>query len=506
MYPGHWARMKPSTPAVINAQTGASTSWQELDERSNRIVNLLRERGVEPGDHMALLMENHLQYFDIAWAAFRSGIYITCINRYLTAAEAAYIVNDSGAKVIIASASVAASTELLEHLKDCPNRLLARGDLSGWESLTSALQNHSSKPQAEQLAGDSMLYSSGTTGRPKGIKRPLSGKSVELGIPGVEANSTYKINEHSIYLSPAPLYHAAPFGFCMRTLSAGGTVVMMEKFDPLKSLENIERFKVTHSQWVPTMFVRMLKLEAAERARFDLSSHSCAIHAAAPCPMEVKQQMMSWWGPIIWEYYAGTERNGSTIIGPHDWLAHPGSVGQAASGVLHICAEDGTELPTGEEGLIYFEQPQRPFEYHNAPDKTAESAHPQHPGWTALGDVGYLNEEGYLYLTDRKAYLIISGGVNIYPQEIEDALIMHDGVADVAVFGIPNPDFGEEVKAIVQAAPGTDADDALRDDLLAYARQHLAAYKVPRSIDFRVELPRLPTGKLYKRKLRDEYW
>jgi len=506
MYPGHWARTKPATPAVINAETGASTSWQELDERSNRIVNLLRARGVNNGDHIALLMENHLQYFDIAWAAFRCGIYITCINRYLTAEEAAYIVNDSGAKVVIASAAVAASAELLEHLQGCPVRLLARGELPGWESLTTALESHDSTPQTEQLAGDSMLYSSGTTGRPKGIKRPLNGQSVELGIPGVEANSPYEIDEHSIYLSPAPLYHAAPFGFCMRTLSAGGTVVMMEKFDPLKSLENIERFKITHSQWVPTMFVRMLKLDAKERERFDLSSHRCAIHAAAPCPVEVKQQMMAWWGPIIWEYYAGTERNGSTIINPEEWLAHPGSVGQAASGVLHICAEDGTELPTGEEGLIYFEQPQRPFEYHNAPDKTADSAHPLHPGWTALGDVGYLDEDGYLYLTDRKAYLIISGGVNIYPQEIEDALIMHEGVADVAVFGIPNPDFGEEVKAVVQAAPGTDADDALRDDLLAYAREHLAAFKVPRSIDFRVELPRLPTGKLYKRKLRDEYW
>ena len=505
MYPGHWAKIKPATPAVINAETGATTSWQELDERSNRIVNLLRERGVNTGDHIALLMENHLQYFDVAWAAFRSGIYITCINRYLTAEEAAYIVNDSGAKAIIASGAIAATAELLEHLHDCPTRLLARGELPGWESLATTLQNHASTPQAEQLAGDSMLYSSGTTGRPKGIKRPLNGQPVQLGIPGVDPNSPYKIDDHSIYLSPAPLYHAAPFGFCMRTLSSGGTVVMMEKFDALKSLENIERFNITHSQWVPTMFVRMLKLEAAERKRFDLSSHRCAIHAAAPCPVEVKQQMMAWWGPIIWEYYAGTERNGSTIISPHDWLAHPGSVGQAASGVLHICAEDGTELPTGEEGLIYFEQPERPFEYHNAPEKTAESAHPNYPGWTALGDVGYLDKDGFLYLTDRKAYLIISGGVNIYPQEIEDALIMHESVADIAVFGVPNADFGEEVKAVVQAAPDTKADDALRDDLMAHARDHLAAFKVPRSIDFRAELPRLPTGKLYKRKLRDEY-
>lgn len=506
MYPGHWANVKANTPAIIHAETGETTTWRELDDRSNTLVNLLRDRGVNNGDHIALLMENHLQYFDVAWAAFRSGIYITCINRYLTAEEAAYIVNDSGAKVVIASGAVEASTELIEHLQDCPTRLLARGELPGWESLTTALAVHDATPQTEQLAGDSMLYSSGTTGQPKGIKRPLNGLSVEFGIPGVDANSPYNIDEHSVYLSPAPLYHAAPFGFCMRTLCLGGTVVMMQKFDALESLANIERFKITHSQWVPTMFVRMLKLSVEEREQFDLSSHRCAIHAAAPCPVEVKQQMMAWWGPIIWEYYAGTERNGSTIIGPHDWLAHPGSVGQAASGVLRICAEDGTEMPAGEEGLIYFEQATRPFEYHNAPEKTADSGHPLHPGWTALGDVGYVDDDGFLFLTDRKAYLIISGGVNIYPREIEDALIMHPSIADVAVFGVPNPDFGEEVKAVVQTAAGVTGNDALKNDLIAYAREHLAAFKVPRSIDFRDELPRLPTGKLYKRKLRDEYW
>lgn len=506
MYPGHWANIKASRPAIIHAETGETISWRQLDDRSNVIVNMLRARGVGVGDHVALLMENHLQYFDIAWAAFRSGIYITCINRYLTAEETAYIVNDSGAKVIFASTAVPATVELLPHLSNCPTRLLSRGELPGWESFDDALATFDATPQTEQLAGDSMLYSSGTTGQPKGIKRPLNGLSVEQGIPGVDANSPYQIDEHTIYLSPAPLYHAAPFGFCMRTLSLGGTVVMMEKFDALRSLQNIERFGITHSQWVPTMFVRMLKLDSTERDQFDLTSHRCAIHAAAPCPVEVKQQMMTWWGPIIWEYYAGTERNGSTIIGPHDWLAHPGSVGKAASGVLHICAEDGTEMPAGEEGLIYFEQPTRPFQYHNAPEKTVSSQHPQHPGWTALGDVGYVDDDGFLFLTDRKAYLIISGGVNIYPQEIEDALIMHNSVADVAVFGVPNVDFGEEVKAVVQVAPGLVADDALKSELQAYARTHLAAFKVPRSIDYTDELPRLPTGKLYKRKLRDEYW
>jgi fatty-acyl-CoA synthase len=292
----------------------------------------------------------------------------------------------------------------------------------------------------------------------------------------------------------------------MRTLSMGGTVVMMERFDALLALENIERFGVTHSQWVPTMFVRMLKLDPSARERFDLSSHRCAIHAAAPCPVQVKTQMMQWWGPIIWEYYAGTERNGSTLVGPEDWLAHPGTVGRARSGVLHICDEQGVEVGVGEEGLIYFEQSARPFTYHNAPEKTAESGHPAHDNWTALGDVGYVDEEGYLYLTDRKAYLIISGGVNIYPREIEDILIIHDKVSDAAVFGVPNEEFGEEVKAVVEPAPGVSAGPELAEELTLYVREHLAGFKVPRSIDFTDELPRLPTGKLYKRVLRDKYW
>jgi len=506
MYPGHWSQVKPDTPAIIHADTGERTSWQELDDRSNQLVNLFRDRSIKVGDHIALLMENHLQYFEIAWAAFRSGIYITCINRYLTAEEAAYIVNDSGAKAVISSGEIAATEDLLAHLQDCPHRLIARGDAAGWESLETALQGFDFSPQEEQLQGDSMLYSSGTTGRPKGIKRPLPNASVTLGIPGVDTSSPYKFDDHSIYLSPAPLYHAAPFGFCMRVLCLGGTVVMMPRFDEQKALAHIEQFNITHSQWVPTMFVRMLKLDPDIRSRYDLSSHQCAVHAAAPCPTEVKHQMMDWWGPIIWEYYAGTERNGSTIIGPEDWLAHPGSVGRAVSGTLRICDEDGTELPPKKEGLIYFEQPARPFEYHNAPEKTAESGHPDHPNWTALGDVGYVDEEGFLFLTDRKAYLIISGGVNIYPREIEDALIMHPDVTDVAVFGIPNAEFGEEVKAVVQAAPGVQTDPELTAALIQWSRDHLASYKVPRSFDYMDELPRLPTGKLYKRLLREPFW
>ena len=506
MYPGHWATVKPHADAVIDATTGAKLSWQELDQRSNQVAQLLYARGLRPGDHISLLMQNDLAFFEIAWAAYRSGLYITCINRYLTADEAAYIINDSNSKALFTADALAIAGELPNLTNQCSQRFITGATTAGYESYEAVLEGQPDTPLAEQPAGDAMLYSSGTTGQPKGIKRPLSGEHISGGFPGLEVNNPYGINAETIYLSPAPLYHAAPFGYCMRTLALGGQIVMMQRFDPKLSLKYIEHYRVTHSQWVPTMFVRMLKLPQEARHRYDLSSHRCALHAAAPCPVEIKQQMMTWWGPILWEYYAGTERNGSTVIGPEEWLAHPGSVGKAHSGVLHICDEDGTEQKPGDEGMIYFEQPTMAFEYHNAPEKTLSATHPTHANWSSLGDVGYVDAEGYLYLTDRKAYMIISGGVNIYPREIEDALILHPSVEDVAVFGVPNPDFGEEVKAVVQPSQGVAHDQHLVDDLMSFAKQHLAAYKIPRSIDFTDELPRLPTGKLYKRLLKDKYW
>lgn len=506
MYPGHWATVKPHADAVIDATTGAKLSWQELDQRSNQVAQLLYARGLRPGDHISLLMQNDLAFFEIAWAAYRSGLYITCINRYLTADEAAYIINDSNSKALFTADALAIAGELPNLTNQCSQRFITGATTAGYESYEAVLEGQPDIPLAEQPTGDAMLYSSGTTGQPKGIKRPLSGEHISGGFPGLEVNNPYGINAETIYLSPAPLYHAAPFGYCMRTLALGGQIVMMQRFDPELSLEYIEHYRVTHSQWVPTMFVRMLKLPQEARHRYDLSSHRCALHAAAPCPVEIKQQMMTWWGPILWEYYAGTERNGSTVIGPEEWLAHPGSVGKAHSGVLHICDEDGTEQKPGDEGMIYFEQPTMAFEYHNAPEKTLSATHPTHANWSSLGDVGYVDAEGYLYLTDRKAYMIISGGVNIYPREIEDALILHPSVEDVAVFGVPNPDFGEEVKAVVQPSQGVAHDQHLVDDLMSFAKQRLAAYKIPRSIDFTDELPRLPTGKLYKRLLKDKYW
>ena len=313
-------------------------------------------------------------------------------------------------------------------------------------------------------------------------------------------------DSNTVYLSPAPLYHAAPIGFCNATLTLGGTVVMMPRFDEIGALKAISEHQVTHSQWVPTMFTRMLKLPAEEREQFDLSSHKVAIHAAAPCPRGVKEQMMDWWGPIIYEYYGGTELNGLTHVDPHTWLKKPGTVGAPILGTLHICDEEGTELPTGEPGIVYFELPEMPFRYLKDDEKTKEAQHPVHPNWSKLGDVGYVDDDGYLFLTDRATFMIISGGVNIYPQEIEDAMIMHPKVHDVAVVGVPDEEMGEAVKAVVQLMPDLKPDEAVTEEIMAFTREHIAHYKCPRSIDYEDELPRLPTGKLYKRLLKDRYW
>ena len=351
-----------------------------------------------------------------------------------------------------------------------------------------------------------MLYSSGPTGRPKGIKVPLSGEPLggAGGLLGL-TQALYQMDENVRYLSPAPLYHSAPLRYNMAVMRHGGTSVIMERFDPEEALALIEKHQLTHGQFVPTMFVRMLKLPEADRLRYDVSSLKVAIHAAAPCPVPVKQAMMDWWGPVIHEYYAGTEGNGFCAAGPQEWLAHPGTVGRPLLGAVHICDDDGRELPPGETGTIYFSDGGT-FEYHNDPDKTADSQHPSQRGWTTLGDMGYLDDDGFLFLTDRKTFMIISGGVNIYPQEVENLLVTHEKVADVAVFGVPNEEFGEEVKAVVQPISMALAGPELAEELIAFCRANLAHLKCPRSVDFEAELPRHPTGKLYKRLLRDRYW
>jgi len=496
----------PDHPAVVMGASGEVITHGELEARSQRLAQLLHAQGLRPGDHLAVLMENHPRYFEVFWAAMRSGLYVTPINWHLKAEEAGYIVEDCGASALVTSKALEpVATELAPHLGNVRVRLVVDGPVEGYERLEDAVAAYPAEPLDEEVEGAWMFYSSGTTGRPKGILPPLSGAPFGSQMPALPMamQMLYGFSGETRYLCPAPLYHAAPLGWSTSTQRIGGTVVVMERFDPEDALALIERERVTHAQLVPTHFVRMLKLPEERRSAFDLSSLQVAIHAAAPCPVEVKRQMLDWWGPIIHEYYAGSEGNGMCAIGPEEWLEHPGSVGRPLSGTIHILDEDGEALPPGEPGQIWFESG-AVFEYHNDPEKTKGAFNER--GWSSLGDVGYLDEDGYLYLTDRISHMIISGGVNIYPQEIEDLLTMHPAVADVAVIGVPDPEMGEQVKAVVQPADPAQAGPELEAELIAACRARLAGYKCPRSVDFVDELPRLPTGKLLKRELRLRYW
>ncbi|MEY4174539.1 MAG: hypothetical protein RI900_1704 [Actinomycetota bacterium] len=511
MYPGAFLETHPDKPALIMGGSGFTQTFAELDAAANRLSHLLRAAGVQPGDHVALCMENHDRYFEIVWGCHYAGAVYTACSSRLTSGELSYIINDCTAKVFITSKYKAdQAAEIVEATPGVGLRLMLDGTIPGYESYEAAVAAHPGTPlPAPRIAGTDMLYSSGTTGQPKGVAREFEAKPLETTAGGVSPLLTmlFGVTNDSVYLSPAPFYHAAPLRFSMSAQQLGCTVVAMEHFDPELYLQLVERHGATVSQVVPTMFVRMLKLPAEVRASYDVSSLQCVIHAAAPCPKQVKKEMIEWFGPIIHEYYAGTEGNGFVYCNSQMWLAHEGTVGTPINCVVHICGDEGEELPRGESGTIYFEGGAN-FEYHNDPEKTRGSRHPSQP-WSTLGDVGYLDDDNFLYLTDRKAYMIISGGVNIYPQEAENVLVGHPKVIDVAVFGIPNEDFGEEVKAVVQpvAMPdGQEAADALARELIAYCRSQLADVKCPRSIDFREELPRHPTGKLYKRLLKDEYW
>jgi acyl-CoA synthetase (AMP-forming)/AMP-acid ligase II len=505
MYPGITAAETPDKLAYRMAESGVGVTYRELDERSNRAAQLFRSLGLKRGDHIAICMENHEQFFAVCWGAQRAGLYYTTISSRLTAPEVEYIVDDCGAQVLIVSRGRYEMAAVLQGA--CP-KLVGRfgvdGAAPGVDSWDEACAAHPATPIADESEGAPMLYSSGTTGRPKGVKHALPEGPIGSPPPLIRGIMLlYGGTADSIYLSPAPLYHAAPLGFTMGMLRLGATVIVMEHFDAERALALIEKERVTHSQWVPTMFVRMLKLPEEVRARYDVSTLRYAIHAAAPCPVHVKEKMIEWWGPVIHEYYAGTEGNGFCVIDSAQWLEHKGSVGRPTNATVHVLDDEFKELPPGEVGTIYFESDAK-YEYHNDPAKTASARSPQ--GWTTLGDVGYVDDEGWLFLTDRKAFMIISGGVNIYPQETEDCLIEHAKVTDVAVIGVPNEDFGEEVKAVVQPANMTDAGPALEQELLAWCRERISAIKCPRSIDFEAELPRHPTGKLYKRLLRDRYW
>ena len=499
------AEQTPDAPALVMATSGDTVSYAALEDRSRRLAQALRSRGVPAGDHVAVLMENNRHYLPVAWAAQRSGLYYTAINSHLRRGEVQYVLDDCGAVALIASEAMAEVVAGLD-LARIPVRV-GVGDLPGFERYEDVVAGAARLPAEDEAEGREMLYSSGTTGRPKGVRKPLPG--TPLGDPSATPvllaqalSAQGGVGPGSVYLCPAPLYHSAPLVYSMSMQRLGATVVVMERFDPRQCLEVIQRHGVTHAQFVPTMFIRMLRLPEAERERYDLSSLRFAIHAAAPCPVAVKRQMLEWWGPIIHEYYAGTEDIGSTYITPEEWLVHPGSVGRPL-GECHILDEDGEERPPGESGVVWFGGG-RPFEYHNDPEKTASVTNDR--GWRTLGDIGYVDHDGYLYLTDRRAHMIISGGVNIYPQEAENVLAGHPAVADVAVIGVPDPEMGEAVRAVVQPVDPAAAGPDLEAELLAHCRSELATYKCPRQVDFVTELPRDPNGKLYKRLLRERYW
>jgi len=505
VHPYIHAAETPDKPAYIMAGSGETVTYRQLDERSNRIAQMFRARGLKVGDHIAIFLENHARFFEICWAAQRSGLVYTAVSSRLTAAEVDFIVGDCGAKLLVTSKYLEKpAAELASLMPGVTSRLMVDGTIAGYEPFEATVAAYPATRIADEVSGHDMLYSSGTTGRPKGVMVPLTGEPIDVVAPSFQLTSRiYGFDGNTVYLSPAPLYHAAPLRFNLSIMRLGGTSVIMEHFDAEDYLRQVAKYQATHTQVVPTMFVRMLKLPSEVRNRYDVSSLKCAIHAAAPCPIPVKEQMIDWWGPILHEYYGGTEGNGLTMLNAQEWLAHKGSVGRAVVGKIKVVGEDGEEMPPGESGAVYFAEG-REFAYHNDPKKTAESRHPK--GWSTLGDVGYLDAEGYLYLTDRKAFMIISGGVNIYPQEAENVLINHPAVVDVAVFGVPNEEFGEEVKAVVQPRDMGEAGPALADDLIAFCKQHLSPIKCPRSVDFEAELPRHPTGKLYKRLLRDRYW
>ena len=508
MYTGKHAHLRPLQPAFIMANSGEAVTYAELEARANRLAHLFRNRGLKRLDHYAIFMENNSRYLEACGAGERAGIYYTCVNSYLTAGELAYIVNNSQSRILITS--VAKLDVAREALRQCPKVELcivadgsSEGDrIVGLRDATSRLPR---TPIEDECIGTAMLYSSGTTGRPKGILRPLPEQPPTQQLPIFDfLQRLWQYREGMIYLSPAPLYHSAPQAAVNLTIRMGGTAIIMESFDPERYLELVEKRGVTHSQLVPTMFSRMLKLPQAVRSRYDLSSLEIAIHAAAPCPAAVKDDMIKWWGPIIHEYYGATEGLGFTACNSAEWLAHRGTVGRVLLGELHILDEDMKECPTGTAGTIWFKTA-TPFEYFNDPSKTREARSPDGT-LSTVGDVGYVDNDGYLHLTDRATFTIISGGVNIYPQECENLLITHPKIADAAVFGVPNADLGEEVKAVVQPMPGVHVGPDLAEELILFCSQSLSRQKVPRSIDFEDQLPRLPTGKLYKRLLRDRYW
>lgn len=502
MHPHHHAQTMPDKPACIMAGTGETLRYADLETRANQCAHRLRALGLRRGDVIAVMVDNEPALFPLAWAAQRTGLYLTSISTKSSIPDLANILSDCAARVLVVSDRLAPlAAAAVERLGSV--QAFALNDTADLPSWLAGCVGLPGMPVADETPGTEMLYSSGTTGRPKGVKPPLPDGPLDQPTPLVGmGRALYGMGDDMVYLSTSPLYHAAPLRWAMTIHRFGGTVIIMDRFDAETALSLIEKYSVTHSTWVPTHFVRLLRLAPEVRARYDHSSLLAVIHAAAPCPVPVKQAMIDWWGPIIYEYYSGTETCGITALSAQEWLRKPGSVGRAVLGTVKITDDDGNELPAGQVGNVYFADGPR-FEYHNDPVKTACAF--DHRGWATLGDIGRLDEDGYLFLTDRKNFMIISGGVNIYPQEIENCLIEHPAVADGAVFGLPDLEMGQVVVAVIQPVAENPDEAALAADLSDFLRNRLGGVKVPRIMHFRQTLPREPTGKLLKHELVREY-
>ncbi|WP_327095157.1 acyl-CoA synthetase [Nocardia vinacea] len=504
---GLWniANAEPDRIALVDP-SGREVSYRELATLANRYGTGLRAVGLQPGDVLVTMVHNCVEAVAAYFAAYQAGLYIVAVNWHLTGPEVAYILADSEAKAFIASDRFAAAAIAAADEAGLPaTARFAVGEIAGFKSVSWLGAADTGRPD-NRTTGAPMLYTSGTTGRPKGVRRPLTGTDPDV-VP-VYSSAFFGLfglkpyDEH-VHICGSPLYHTAVLNFATISIQLGHKLVLMDRWDAEEMLRLIDKHRVTHSHMVPTQFHRLLALPADVRAKYDVSSLRSMVHGAAPCPAETKRQMLEWWGPTVTEYYAATE-GGGTVINGTEWLTKPGSVGKAWpwSVIKVLSEEDGSEVPTGETGLVYMRMGTSSFEYHHAKEKTEEA---RVGDLFTVGDIGHLDEDGYLYLHDRRSDLILSGGVNIYPAEIENVLTTHPKVEDVAVFGLPHPDWGQEVKAVVQPVAGVEGNDELTAELLAYAATQLAKYKMPRSIDYLDELPRDPNGKLYKRKLRDRY-